>query len=204
MSDLADRLDALLPQTQCMRCKYPDCRGYAEALARGEADIDRCPPGGDVTAQALAALLQRPAKPVDTATYGNVPDGGLVALIDEDACIGCFKCVPACPVDAIVGAPKRMHTVITAECSGCELCLPACPVDCISLPPRAATLPAPAAQAGRWRERYRAHLARRAAREAARRQRRESALQARARSFDINAAIARARARRSGSNGEKV
>jgi electron transport complex protein RnfB len=199
LTTLADRIDALLPQTQCTRCGYPDCRRYADALAAGTADIDRCPPGGDDTAHALAALLGREAKPVDPA-YGVMPAVPTVAFIDEAACIGCFKCVPACPVDAIVGSPKRMHTAIASECNGCELCLPVCPVDCIAMVPRAASLPAPATLADRWRERYAAHTVRlvrtRAARDEARRQRRESALKAKAQTIDIAAAIARARARR--------
>ena len=130
---LAARIDALLPQTQCTKCGYAGCRPYAEAIAAGEADIDRCPPGGDAGVARLAALLQRAAKPLDPA-YGayRAPQ---VALIDEEACIGCTKCIQACPVDAIVGASKLMHTVIAAWCTGCELCLPPCPVDCIDLVP---------------------------------------------------------------------
>lgn len=134
--DLAARIDAVLPQTQCGQCNYPGCRPYAEALARGEADIDQCPPGGDAGAHALARLLGRVPKPVNPA-HGT-PGPRVVALIDETTCIGCTKCIQACPVDAIVGAPKLMHTVIAAECTGCELCLPPCPVDCITLVPRAA------------------------------------------------------------------
>lgn len=147
MSDLARRLDALLPQTQCTKCGYEGCRPYAEAIARGEADIDRCPPGGDEGAARLAALLGRPAKPFDP-TYGAFRPPQ-VAFIDEALCIGCVKCIDACPVDAIVGASKQMHTVIAAWCTGCELCLPPCPVDCISLEP-VASLPDP----DRSRERH--------------------------------------------------
>jgi Na+-translocating ferredoxin:NAD+ oxidoreductase subunit B len=139
-SDLASRIDAILPQTQCTQCGYPACRPYAEAVARGDADIDQCPPGGDAGAARLAALLGRAAKPLNPA-YGlyRPPQ---VALIDEAACIGCVKCLNACPVDAIVGASKLMHTVIAQWCTGCELCLPPCPVDCIALVP-AARLPDP-------------------------------------------------------------
>ncbi len=128
---LADQIDSLLPQTQCTRCGYPACRPYAEAIARGEADINQCPPGGQAGVDALALLLGRESKPLD-ARYG-VEAAPTVALIDEDVCIGCTKCIQACPVDAIVGAAKRMHTIITAECTGCELCVPPCPVDCIAM-----------------------------------------------------------------------
>lgn len=127
----ADRLDALLPQTQCGRCTYAGCRPYADAMVRGEAGPDQCPPGGDATARALALMLGREPKPVDPA-YGALGPAR-VAVIDEARCIGCTRCLPACPVDAIVGAKKRMHTVITALCTGCDLCLPPCPVDCIAM-----------------------------------------------------------------------
>jgi len=134
LPSLAVRIDAALPQTQCTRCGYPTCRAYAQAIADGEADIDRCPPGGEAGVAALAGLLGRAPK----ALNRGVEPAPLVALIDEDVCIGCTKCIQACPVDAIVGAAKRMHTVITDECTGCELCLPPCPVDCIALAPVAA------------------------------------------------------------------
>ncbi|HEY0230374.1 MAG TPA: RnfABCDGE type electron transport complex subunit B, partial [Dokdonella sp.] len=130
---LADSLDALLPQTQCTRCGYPTCRAYAKAIANDEADIDRCPPGGEDGIVALARLLGRAPKPLDP-DYG-IEQAPRVALIDEDVCIGCTKCIQACPVDAIVGAAKRMHAIIASECTGCELCLPPCPVDCIALVP---------------------------------------------------------------------
>jgi electron transport complex protein RnfB len=128
---LAARIDALLPQTQCTRCGYPTCRAYADAIAAGESDINHCPPGGADGVAALAALLGRAAKPLDPANGVEAPP--LVVLIDEAVCIGCTKCIQACPVDAIVGAAKRMHTIVAAECTGCELCLPPCPVDCIAL-----------------------------------------------------------------------
>jgi electron transport complex protein RnfB len=146
-TDLAARLDALLPQTQCERCGFAGCRPYAQAMAEGEADIDRCPPGGDEGAMRIAALLGRAAKPVDRAR--GVPGAPQVAIIDEALCIGCTKCIQACPVDAIVGASRLMHTVIADWCTGCELCIPPCPVDCIALAPVPA-LPPPQ----RSRERY--------------------------------------------------
>jgi electron transport complex protein RnfB len=127
--DLIERLDRLLPQTQCGQCGFAGCRPYAEAMARGEADIDRCPPGGDAGARALAQALHVAAKPYDRERGEQKP--AIVALVVEADCIGCTKCIQACPVDAIVGGSKRMHTVIDDLCTGCELCVPACPVDCI-------------------------------------------------------------------------
>ena len=128
---LVERIDALLPQTQCGQCRYPGCRPYAEAIARGEAGIDQCPPGGDATVLALAEMLGREARPLNTEFGVTKPR--LVAVIDEDRCIGCARCLPACPVDAIVGAPRLMHTVIEEQCTGCALCLAPCPVDCIEM-----------------------------------------------------------------------
>ena len=133
MNALAEKIDALLPQTQCTRCGYADCRAYAEALARGETDIDRCPPGGDAAIGALSGFLHRPSKPLAPEVGTFIP--GTVAFIEEPFCIGCTKCIQACPVDAITGAQKQMHTVIEALCTGCGLCLPPCPVDCIKLEP---------------------------------------------------------------------
>lgn len=133
-STLVERIDALLPQTQCGRCTFSGCRPYAEAIARGAAGINQCPPGGERTAQALAKLMGVEAKPVGKE-FGVVPEYPTVAFIDEAACIGCTKCIQACPVDAIVGASRAMHTVIAAECTGCELCIPPCPVDCIVMQP---------------------------------------------------------------------
>ncbi|GAC1621810.1 MAG: hypothetical protein NVS9B10_05020 [Nevskia sp.] len=197
--ELATRIDALLPQTQCTRCGYDGCRPYAEAVAAGDVPINRCPPGGEATILALAELLQVPALPLNPEC-GVETAQAVVALIDEALCIGCYKCVLVCPVDAILGAPKFMHTVLAADCSGCELCLPPCPVNCISLVARPAALPAPAAQAPRWR---RLHVARkhrlaaeREQRGEARRRRRTATLKEQAQAIDIAAAIARARARR--------
>jgi len=132
MADRADAIDALLPQTQCGECDYAGCRPYAEAIASGQASIDRCPPGGVATLEALAKLCN-----VDPAPYREkVRDATrhpAIARINEDQCIGCTKCIAACPVDAIVGAAKHMHTIIEQECTGCGLCVEPCPVDCIEL-----------------------------------------------------------------------
>lgn len=127
--DLTERLDRLLPQTQCGQCGYAGCRPYAEAMARGEANVDRCPPGGDAGAHALARVLGVPAMDYDRNRGAHKQPQ--VAVIVEADCIGCTKCIQACPVDAIVGGAKAMHTVIESFCTGCELCVPACPVDCI-------------------------------------------------------------------------
>jgi Na+-translocating ferredoxin:NAD+ oxidoreductase subunit B len=133
MSSLADRIDALLPQTQCEQCGYHGCRPYAEAIARGDAAINQCPPGGAAGIEKLAALLGQPVLPLNPENGVEKPR--TLARIVEADCIGCTKCIQACPVDAIVGAAKLMHTVIADDCTGCELCVPACPVDCIVLLP---------------------------------------------------------------------
>jgi len=137
MSDLSlvDRIDALLPQTQCTKCGYDGCRPYAEAIADGAVPINRCPPGGDDGIQALAGLLHTPPLPLDTTRGQHGPL--LLAVIDEQHCIGCTLCISACPVDAIVGANKRMHTVLDDLCTGCDLCVAPCPVDCIDMVPAA-------------------------------------------------------------------
>lgn len=129
--DPVERLLDLLPQTQCRRCGYADCRGYAEAMAAGDAGIDRCPPGGAEGVRRLAAATGRAPVPLDPACGAEGPRR--LAVVDEAACIGCALCLPACPVDAIVGAARHLHVVIADACTGCELCLPACPVDCIAL-----------------------------------------------------------------------
>jgi electron transport complex protein RnfB len=128
---LVEKIDALLPQTQCGQCTYAGCRPYAEAIAKGEADINQCPPGGETTIIALADLLGRDPKPLNPE-HGE-EKAKRVAVIDEEICIGCTLCIQACPVDAILGAPKLMHTVIADECTGCDLCVPPCPVDCIDM-----------------------------------------------------------------------
>ena len=130
---LAEQVNALLPQTQCGQCGYPGCRPYAEAIAEGDA-INKCPPGGEETIQDLARLLDVEPQPLDAAH--GVEQEPLVAYIHEDICIGCTKCIQACPVDAILGAAKLMHTVIANECTGCDLCVDPCPVDCIDMVPR--------------------------------------------------------------------
>lgn len=126
-------IDEWLPQTQCTQCSYPRCYDYATAIANGEADINQCPPGGDVTIRGLAALLGKIGKPLNPEFGVHKPKQ--VAVIDEDVCIGCVMCIKACPTDAIVGAAKQMHTVIERDCTGCELCVEPCPVDCIEMPP---------------------------------------------------------------------
>ena len=133
---IAEQVNALLPQTQCGQCGYPGCKPYAEAIAKGDK-INKCPPGGEATIQALADLLDVEVEPLD-AVEGEKPQ--MVAFIREAECIGCTKCIQACPVDAIVGAAKQMHTIVAADCTGCELCLAPCPVDCISMQPIAETV----------------------------------------------------------------
>ncbi|KAF0283558.1 electron transporter RnfB [Spiribacter roseus] len=178
-ASVTERIDALLPQTQCEQCGYPGCRPYAEAIAQGEAAINQCPPGGQATIDALAQLLDRPAPPLNPEHGDYRPPR--VAWIDESVCIGCTKCIQACPVDAIVGARQRMHTVIAEECTGCDLCLAPCPVDCIHmLPTEREAEPVDQQQRRRDRARRRFNarqqrlLQRQARREEKRRQRRET------------------------------
>jgi len=135
---IVDQVNNLLPQTQCGQCGYAGCRPYAEAITSGEADINQCPPGGETGIQALAELLGVDPKPLN-AEHGE-HTGKRVAVIDEQTCIGCTLCIQACPVDAILGAAKQMHTVIESECTGCDLCLPPCPVDCIEMVPLKETI----------------------------------------------------------------
>ncbi|MCK5718506.1 MAG: electron transport complex subunit RsxB [Thiomargarita sp.] len=128
---VVDQIDAILPQQQCGKCSYPGCRPYAHAIANEEADINQCPPGGEMVILALADLLDREAKPLDMELKPT--NEVRLAVIDEAICIGCTLCIQACPVDAILGAAKQMHTVIAQECTGCELCVKPCPVDCIAM-----------------------------------------------------------------------
>jgi electron transport complex protein RnfB len=199
MSSLADRIDALLPQTQCEQCGFHGCRPYAEAIARGEAAINRCPPGGAAGIAHLAELLGVPVLPLDPE-HGVEKPRTLARIVEAD-CIGCTKCIQACPVDAIVGSAKLMHAVIADDCTGCELCVPACPVDCIVLEPM------PVSQAGdpAHADAARTHFQRREARLAREQARRESELAARkaevattTQSNPVLAALARARARQQG------
>ena len=197
VTDLATRLDALLPQTQCGQCGFHGCRPYAEAMARGEAPVNRCPPGGAAGIARLAALLGTPVLPLDPACGEEKPR--MLARIVEADCIGCTKCIQACPVDAIVGAAKLMHTVLPGDCTGCELCVPACPVDCIVLEPMPPEQAEDPAHADASRTRFR----RREARLARERAEREAELAARKAAVEtpatpqnpVLAALARARAR---------
>jgi len=135
---IVDRIDALLPQTQCTRCGYDGCRPYAEAIAAGRAGINRCPPGGEAGIRSMATLLGTPELPLDPAC--GIEGPLMRAVVDESRCIGCTLCIDACPVDAIVGAARQMHSILAADCTGCELCVAPCPMDCIRMeaitPPR--------------------------------------------------------------------
>lgn len=206
IAERAERIDRELPQTQCGQCGYNGCMPYATAIAEGAAEINQCPPGGDRGIARLATLLGRDMLPMNPAN--GVPKlVATVALIDEALCIGCLKCIQACPVDAIVGANQLMHTVIAAHCTGCDLCLPPCPMDCIAVAPVAS----PATEtlerdfADRSRERYHARTARLQreadAAEAVRQRHRESLRQTQSAATEaaydpVAAALARARAKK--------
>ncbi len=199
MATLAERIDAILPQTQCEQCGFHGCRPYAEAIATGEAPINRCPPGGAAGIAQLAALLGLPVLPLDPA-HGVEKPRTLARIVEAD-CIGCTKCIQACPVDAIVGAAKLMHSVLAEDCTGCELCVPACPVDCIvleAMPQAWVDDPARADTA-------RTHFRRREARLEHERQAQAAELAARKAAMDaatpanpVLAALARAKARKQG------
>lgn len=193
-------IDALLPQTQCRRCGYDGCAAYAEAIAAGTADINRCPPGGDDTVRRLADLTGQPTQPIADECGTAWPPK--VAFIRESECIGCTRCIQACPVDAIIGAAKQMHTVIAEQCTGCELCVPVCPVDCIDMPEAASGTGQPlwppvttadANRAATAREHYQARLKRQNRDRRSRRGNRAETAQKRE---TIAAAMARARAKR--------
>ena len=212
---LADRIDDLLPQTQCTQCGFSGCRPYAEAIASGDAQIDQCPPGGAQGIARLAALLGRAVIPLNPAHGVEKPLAA--ALIDEQWCIGCTLCIQACPVDAIVGAAKRMHTVLLEQCTGCELCVAPCPVDCIEMIPRSELVErgaqisqdGPAAQDSRLRylawqarhahaeEEHRIRLAEKARAERAALNEVAAAEHTQRKRAAIEAALQRARARRS-------
>jgi len=224
---VADEIDALLPQTQCARCGYSGCRPYAEAIARGEAEINQCPPGGEEAIHRIAASLGRKVTPLDLANATEQPR--VAAFIREELCIGCTLCIDACPMDAILGALKQMHTVLIESCTGCELCGPACPVDCIDMLPmselarrgsRAASseerTPV-AARAQHWRRRYELHLLRLARERQEREARRTARSDDKLRAGDtpgaseeiarkraaVRAALQRARSKRAGAGGSR-
>ncbi len=210
LNDLVQAVDAWLPQTQCTQCGYSGCRPYAEAITRGEADVNQCPPGGEVTVNALAKLLNVEARPLNPKHGVHKPRA--VAWIEEELCIGCTLCIQACPVDAILGAPKQMHTVLTQECTGCELCLAPCPVDCIHMLAVAVKSPGPwpdysRAEADRARQRTQARMDRLPGKKAAARNienpRRPAVArdnlpskESAARKAEIRAAVERVKARR--------
>ena len=194
-ASLASRIDALLPQTQCEQCGYHGCRPYAEAIARGEAAINQCPPSGAAGIERLAALLRQPVLPLNPE-HGVEKPRTLARIVEAD-CIGCTKCIQVCPVDAIIGANKLMHTVLADDCTGCERCVPVCPVDCIVLEP----MPLAQANDPAHADAARRHFQRREARLAAQHAQREAELAARkaqvhSASQNVLDALARAKAKK--------
>jgi Na+-translocating ferredoxin:NAD+ oxidoreductase subunit B len=196
-ASLIERIDTLLPQTQCEQCGYHGCRPYAEAIVNGEAEINQCPPGGNEGIVKLAALLGRTPMPLNPENGVEKPR--TLARIIEADCIGCTKCIQVCPVDAIVGANKLMHTVIADDCTGCERCVPACPVDCIVLEP----MPLEQADDPAYANTARTHFQRRETRLAAQQAERDAELaarkaqmQAKSASQSVLDALARARAKK--------
>ena len=193
-ASLVERLDSALPQTQCTRCGYEGCRPYAEAIATGAADINRCPPGGDATIAVLARIVARAPLPLDPGC--GAPTALRLAVIDESRCIGCTLCMDACPVDAIIGAAKRMHAVLPQLCSGCELCIAPCPIDCIAIVDAQRPWTPDDADAARARHRARTQRVARNERIAERGSVAPRADAARLRQQAVADALARARARR--------
>lgn len=189
--DLVEQINQLLPQTQCTKCGFDGCLPYAQAIAGGQTDINRCPPGGPDGVVKLSKLLDRPVKPIDPTC--GAPGPLRVAVIEEEHCIGCTLCIEACPVDAIVGANKRMHTVLTDWCTGCDLCLPPCPVDCIVMVDATEDPHWTDARASQARKRHEARARRRAQAPASLAQPNPSASEKQA---AVSQALARARARR--------
>lgn len=205
MNALAGRILDALPQTQCTRCGYPDCAGYAQAIAAGEAGIHQCPPGGAEGVARLARLTGQPVRPIDPQFGTEGPRA--MAVIDEAWCIGCTLCLDACPTDAILGIHKRMHTVIEVHCTGCELCIPVCPVDCISLeaatPGKSGWQAWSQAQADAARRRYEAHRRRHDKDEPSPAEPPEATAPDRKRAI-VEAALARARAAAASRNDPKA
>jgi Na+-translocating ferredoxin:NAD+ oxidoreductase subunit B len=191
---LEETINALLPQTQCTKCGFDGCKPYAQALALGDSDINRCPPGGDEGAKKLAALLNRPFKPIDPDC--GTPGPRRVAYIEQEHCIGCKLCIQACPVDAIIGANKRMHTVLTDWCTGCDLCVAPCPVDCIVMLPLPSPSPWTDQDAKEARARYEARQARYDRQQGAANQAPNAAAEPAEKASLIASVLARARARR--------
>ncbi len=197
---LADSIEDLLPQTQCTKCGYAGCRPYAEAIAHGAANYNQCPPGGLEGVQRLASLLGKPVIPLNPANGAERPRP--LAIIDENLCIGCTLCIQACPVDAIIGAPKQMHTVVTSLCTGCDLCVAPCPVDCISMQPITGTATGWRAWPQKAADAARAHHHLRQARKAREQAQTETRISARQAAVHLASQPAQARSAQSADNAE--